>query len=277
MLMSKAFDTLRRASKIVVFLGMVCGFLVMGFGIHFTTKDIVKRRKAFTASVSFWSRLLLKLFNVKVNLVGFPKDDRNHLVISNHLGFFDDFIIAGHMPTMFVTSVELREAPVLGLLSEFAGCVYVEARNASNISNEMKDIESALNQGFNVVLYPEAKTTNGERVIPFKKTLLMSCAQTEANLLPTVLNFRYVNGEPMSDKWRDIVFWYKKTPLLGVLWNASAIRSCIVDWEYIKEIKVDAVSDRREVALLAQTLVEEKYVKIPLPVEFRGDSGALQI
>ena len=123
---------------------------------------------------------------------------------------------------MFVTSVELRETPVLGLLSEFAGCVYVEARNAANIANEMKDIQSALNQGFNVVLYPEAKTTNGEKVHPFKKTLLMSCAETQATLLPTVLNFRYVNGEPMSDKWRDIVFWYKKTPLPKVLWNVSA-------------------------------------------------------
>ena len=159
--MNKLFDVIRRSSKIAIFLGMVVGFLTMGFGIHFTTRDIVKRRKLFTASVSFWSRILLKLFNVKVNLVGFPKEKKNHLVISNHLGFFDDFIIAAHMPTMFVTSVELREAPVLGLLSEFAGCVYVEARNAANISNEMKDIESALNQGFNVVLYPEAKTTNG--------------------------------------------------------------------------------------------------------------------
>ncbi len=273
--MSKVFEALRRSSKIIVFLGMVCGFLLMGFSIHFTTKDVVKRRKLFTSSVSFWSRLLLKLFNVKVNLLGFPKENKNHLVISNHLGFFDDFIIAGHMPTMFVTSVELREAPVLGLLSEFAGCVYVEARNAANISSEMKDIESALNQGFNVVLYPEAKTTNGEKVLPFKKTLLMSCAQTEANLLPTVLNFRYVNGEPMSDKWRDVVFWYKKTPLLKMLWNSSAIRSCIVDWEYIQEIKVDSTSDRREVALQAQTLVEGKYVKIPLPEDFRGVSASI--
>lgn len=263
----KVFDSIRRVLKMLFFLAMMIGFLAMGFAIHLTTKDIVSRRKRFTASVSFWSRIVLGLFNVKVNLVNFSETKENHLVISNHLGFLDDFIIAAHLPTMFVTSVELREAPVLGILSEFAGCVYVEARNAAHISSEMKDIESALKQGFNVVLYPEAKTTNGEKVHPFKKSLIMSCAETKANLLPTVLNFRSVNGKPMSDKLRDIVFWYKKTPLLKVLWNVSAIRSCVVDWEFLAEIEVNGASVRKEIAFQAQTLVEERYIKIPLQVQ----------
>jgi len=246
------------------FLGLVAAFVFVGFFNHLTMANPIRRRKKFTNTVQVFSKVVLWLFNIEVTVINKPRNpSRNHLVIVNHLGFLDDFIVAATSPTMFVTSVELRETPVIGLLSEFAGCVYVEARDRSNIQNELKDIESALEQGFDVTLYPEAKTSDGQAVLPFKKTLLMSCAHTRATLLPAVLNFKTVNGEPMSDRVRDLVFWYTKRPVTSVIWSLCAIRSCQVEFEYLNEIHVTPESDRREVAALAQAQAEVKYVKIP--------------
>jgi 1-acyl-sn-glycerol-3-phosphate acyltransferase len=251
-------------SKIIFFLGLVVAFLAIGFVSHLTTKDVMRRRLKFTNTVHYFSKIILWLFNVKVKTINKPRNQaKNHLVIANHLGFLDDFIISASMPTMFVTSVELRKTPVVGLLSELAGCVYVESRNRANIANEMKDIESALKQGFDVTLYPEAKTTDGQMVHPFKKTLLMSCANTPADLLPTVINFKSVNGEAMTDRVRDLAFWYEKKPVLKVLWGLCAIRSCDVEFEFLHEIEVHSDSDHRQVAAEAQAQVDANYIQIP--------------
>ena len=132
----------------------------------------------------------------------------------------------------------------------------------------MKEIESALNQGFNAVLYPEGRTGSGEMVQAFKKTPLASCARTGANLLPAVLNFKTVKwDQKMQDSMRDLVFWYGKIPVLRVVWNISAIRSCQVELKFLNAIEVNEGSERREVAHLAQTQVEKNYIKIPRPQE----------
>ena len=92
----------------------------------------------------------------------------------------------------------MKETPFLGLLTEMAGCTYVERRSRDNIKNEIKDIEATLNEGFNVVIFPEGRSTNGEKVHPFKKSLLMACAESDANIMPAVANFRFINGEPIQ-------------------------------------------------------------------------------
>ena len=54
----------------------------------------------------FFADLFLRLFNIEVSTVNLPPPGKNHLIVVNHLGFLDDFIVAGMMPAMFITSVE---------------------------------------------------------------------------------------------------------------------------------------------------------------------------
>ncbi len=104
----------------------------------------------------------------------------------------------------------MRETPLLGLLTELGGCIFVERRSRTKILDDLKSIVRPLQRGFKVVLYPEATSTNGEQVLPFKKALMMAAARAGVPIQPVVINFPEINGEPFSLKTRDYVCWYER-------------------------------------------------------------------
>lgn len=255
---------LGRVSKLTVLLFIVLFFLAIAFAIHITTFNHIDRRQRFVNNAGKCSKFILWLFNIRLNVINPPSSTKMHLIVCNHLGFFDIFMISSAVPTVFITSMEMRETPFLGLLTEMGGCLYVERRSRENIHNEIDEIARVLNQKFNVVLYAEGASTNGERVYPFKKSLLMACAKSEANILPAVVNFREINGESMQHKFRDWVCWYGDMPFITAMWNATQIKNCQAELEFLPEIPVMENADRKDVAQQAFEVIESRYVKIPM-------------
>lgn len=237
----------------------VFSYLVTAFAIHFTNTNPQKRRKKFVKNVRRYSAIALKIFGMKVKYINRPPKSKHFLIVSNHLGFFDIFFMAAGTPTLFVTSVEMRETPVLGLLTEMGGCLYVERRSRENIHNEIKEIEKALNDGFNVVVYAEGTSGDGTKVLPFKKSLLTACTNSEANIMPVVLNYRKINGESVQDKFRDWVCWYGDISFAVSIWRASQISSAEVELEFLEEVHVSKDSDRRDVATKAEQQIRERF------------------
>jgi 1-acyl-sn-glycerol-3-phosphate acyltransferase len=243
----------------------VISYLFRAMIIHLTTTDSHQRRRKFAQNVSRSCAQGLKALNVEVKTSNNPSNCKRYLIVANHLGYLDIFAIASTVPCLFVTSVEMKETPFLGLLTEMAGCMYVERRNRANIHNEIKEIEAALNDGFNVVVYPEGRSTNGEMVHPFKKSLLMACAGSEANILPAVVNFDSINGEPMQHKFRDWVCWYGDMPFVSSVFQAAQMNQCLLKLDFLDEIIVNGSSNHKDIAASAQSQIEAQYIKIPLP------------
>ncbi|WP_291515665.1 lysophospholipid acyltransferase family protein [Bdellovibrio sp. ArHS] len=197
-----------------------------------------------------------------------PAESEKFLLVSNHMGFIDIMMLASCTPMLFVTSVEMRETPFLGLLTELGGCIYVERRSRTRILDEMKNIVETLRKGFRVVLYPEATSTNGERVLPFKKTLMMAAAHAGVPIQPVVINFRNINGEDFTLKWRDHVCWYGDIPFATAMWRAATLKSVTGEIEFLEQIVSTPEDDRGVIADKAHSLIASKFVPVKgLPVE----------
>jgi lyso-ornithine lipid O-acyltransferase len=248
--------------KLIIFVLFILAYVLTSLFWRIWTRDIVRRRHHYTHTVSFFCKIALWLIQFKVNVIGKPHKEESFLLVGNHLGMLDILVTASQHPTLFVTSVDMRQTPGLGFLTEMGGCLYVERRNRSNITNEIEEIRSVLNQGFSVALYPEGTSSNGEMVLPFKKSLLTAAAGTEVPILPMVVNYRRVNGEPMSDKWRDYVCWYGDQTFFPALIRIFTVHSVEVDIEFLEEIIVHSEEQRREVATRLQTMIESKYTPI---------------
>ncbi len=205
---------------------------------------------------------MLKAFGVELNVLNKPADSEKFLVVSNHMGFIDILLIGSVFPSVFVTSIEMRNTPFLGLITEMAGCVYVERRNREKISDELNSLISALKNGFKIVLYPEATSTNGEKVLPFKRTLMMAAAHAGVPIQPVVVNFREVNGEKFSTKWRDHLCWYGDMPFAVSLWNSLTLKSVKAEIEFLDQIHSTLDDDRGVVADKAHELISKKFVPV---------------
>lgn len=239
--------------------------LIIGFGIHFVTKDVVKRRRRFGKNASFWCARGARTLGLKVTPVNRPHGDKNFLVLSNHLGFVDVLIINSVFPSVFVTSQEMRETPVLGLICEIGGCIFIERRSREQIPQEIKVLAEALRQGFNVCLFPEGTSGDGSGILPLKKSLILANQGTGKDILPIVINYRKVNGEVVTHKWRDHLCWYGDMTFGGAIMRLSELKSVEVDVDFLDPIQVDEHSHRREVAAVVHKAMESRFVPILYP------------
>jgi 1-acyl-sn-glycerol-3-phosphate acyltransferase len=251
--------------KLSVFAILVVAYCAISLFWRVWSRDLVKRRHHYTHTVSFFCNLALRVIGLRTRTINHPANPKSYLIVGNHLGILDIFVLSSIHPSLFVTSVDMRETPGLGFLTEMGGCLYVERRNRSTVSENIIEIREALKQKFSVVIYPEGTSTNGERVLPFKKSLLVAAAGTGVPILPVIVNYRKVNGEPMSHKWRDHIFWYGDHGFFPHVIRLFGLRSIDVDLEFEKEMMVHSEQERREIAAHLQSVIEAKFTPVPMP------------
>ncbi|WII72195.1 lysophospholipid acyltransferase family protein [Bdellovibrio sp. 22V] len=266
--MEEIQTVVRGTFRLILFVLIISTFLLWSFLCHFALRDTQKRLKRFSRNSQFFSGLMLKVFNCDLKVINKPAPDEKFLLVSNHMGFVDILMLASASPMLFVTSNEMRETPFLGLLTEMGGCIYVERRSRTRILDEMKTIVAALRNGFRIVLYPEATSTNGERVLPFKKTLMMAAAHAGVPIQPVVVNFKSINDEDFSLKWRDHVCWYGDIPFVTSMWRSLSLKSVKAEIEFLEQIHPTVEDDRGVIADKAHSLIAAKFRPVKgLPVE----------
>lgn len=254
------YNKIRAAYRLIKFLVLISTYLMHGTIIYYTTKDLLSRRKKLTHSAHLYAIMIAKSFGVQVVCKNPISHDENSLLVGNHVGFIDILCLLSLSPSVFITSREMRNTPVLGEICELAGCAYVDRRNRMKIQDELQDIISVLKQGFRVVLYAEAGATNGEQVLPFKKTLMMAAGLADAPIRPFVFNYREVNGGPVKYKHRDSLCWHGDIGFLTSIWRSLQLETLVCEVEFLPLVYTKPEDDRTETALKLHAMVSEKYV-----------------
>lgn len=238
---------------------MLIGYIGEGLLIRSITKDLIERRRKYSRNAQKWNALACKAFGIKVIMKNAPPPGAPGLVIGNHIGIIDVMALASQMPPLYVTSEEMHETPVLGLLTEMGGCLYVERRNRGNIMHELGEMVNYLKKGFRVVIYPEATSHNGEEILPFKRTLLTAAAHAGVPIRPYVFNVIDVGGEDFNLGNRDSVCWYGDIPFHKTVWNSFGLKYIVVEFEFLPEVHTRVEDDRAEVADRLRDSIVEKF------------------
>lgn len=213
---------------------------------------------------SWFCKLVLGILSIKVKVYGqnILSKSKSYLLVGNHLSYLDVIIISANNPTNFVTSVEMKETPLLGWVCRLAGCIFVERRSRSKIGEEIKELSEALEKGLSIVVFPEATSTNGDAVLPFKKPLFAGSINSLTPVLPFCLNYRKLNEEEVNTTNRDLLFWYGGMSFVSHLWKVTGLSKVDVDLDYLEPINVNSQSKRQELAELSQRQVEKAYTKL---------------
>jgi len=209
--------------RMPMFLGVFLNFFVGGV----TIKLLVKDPRSFQSYIARWIQLHAKIIRLILNIritVGGGNGDSSldfrakHdvvLFVSNHLSYLDAVVLASLWPMLFVTSVEVKETLFLGHLARASGSLFVERRNRSRVSEEVGAIASAMLNGCSVMVFPEATSSNGEDVLPFKKSMFASAVLAGVPVRPLSLAYTHINGATSNRHNRDLVCWYGRMEFLG--------------------------------------------------------------
>jgi 1-acyl-sn-glycerol-3-phosphate acyltransferase len=226
-----------------------------------------RKRHARTRAISLWSRSLLWTLNFKVEAKPLPHlgkfGQSGTLLVANHLSFWDALALASQTQAVFVTSVEVRDTPLLGWICRAGGCIFVERRSRDRSGEERAEVAKALREGATVALFPEATSTNGSGVLPFKRSFFTSALAAGSPVIPICINYKEVDDEAISVKNRDLLFYYGNHDFFTQLSHAFHLRSAKIEVDVLEAIETQNTSmDREELTQRAYEAIVSRYQPI---------------
>ena len=191
--------------------------LVILLNYLFTTAFAPQKSKRFARAA--WlhrsSRRHLKIFGYSADVAGaIPK---NGLLVSNHLSYLDILAISATTPAVFVSKADVRRWPLFGWLAALAGTVFVERERRTLVVEVNREIQTALDAGVLVVIFPEGTSSNGETVLPFRTSLLEPAARGGHEISVGWIHYELDDGDARQEVcyWGDHSFFPHLINLLG--------------------------------------------------------------
>jgi len=259
-------SNLRSTRKMLIFaVAMISYFLVTLPFFPFIAFGSERVRLFITRILQLYSRFSLWFMGIEVRV----KDEQNlshkfsnGLIVCNHLSYLDVLILCAHYPSCFVTSVEIKNTPVLGQICQLAGCLFVERRNRSGLLREVQELTHALKNGLNVAIFPEATSTNGAGLLRFRRPLYEAAIDSRRPILSLCLNYERISDEEVCQANRDMVFWYDDMTFIDHLWSFFSLEKTQVSLALVDLIEESHVFDSTELASMTQQKIEVVYKPI---------------
>ena len=211
----------------------------------------------------YFHRLLLRLFRVRVVVHGNPPhQDRPTLVLSNHVSWMDIPVLGSLLPLSFIAKSDVAGWPVVGLFARLQRCIFIDRARKTHTAHVNTEVAHRLGQGDLIVLFPEGTTGDGNRLLPFRSSLVGGARAALAeptleriDLQPLAIVYVRRNGLPVTRRERPAIAWYGDMELASHL--AAFVREgsidAVVHWG--EPIPFDAASDRKRATANAEASV----------------------
>ncbi len=225
-------------------------------------RDSIKRRWFRIRASGVFNRWLLRGFGVRIRWKGLEKRpplDTPALYVGNHVSDLDALLINSSIPAIFVTSVEIAQTPVLGMLARLGGGMYVERRQRFTLLRELNEMVDFYHQGFSIALFPEGTSTDGSQLYPFKNALFRAAIAAEVPVVPLCLQYMAVDGQPLSPSNRDSIFYYGKMTFWSHLVRLCRVRTIDVEVSVLDPIPLRDTDSRKSVCHQAREAIARAY------------------
>ena len=220
-------------------------------------------RKLLVRNASCYGRVLLKLLGIRVATRGKQKilSGNSRIILANHLSYIDVIAISSVLPSVFITSHEVRDLPIEGIMAHCAGSVFVDRRSTTTLRKDIRVISQLLREGFTIVLFPEATSSPGESVLPFKSALLKAALDAGCDIVPVCINYHSIDGNSITKANRDRVFYYGDMELTRHLCALLKLRTIDMELTFLPSIP-SKNSARKKVASMAFESILHMYKSI---------------
>lgn len=207
--------TARALGRVLWFGWIVSSGIVVAW-VSFLFRRNLKRRAEW---MQWMSGRFVGMLGCKVHVTG--EIPRRGLVVANHLGYVDILVMGSVCPCVFVAKSDVREWPVFGLLARLAGTVFVRRKAPADAARQVDALGTVLRGGHPMVLFPEGTSSGGERVLPFRSSLLQAAVANDLEVTPGAIHYGVA---PPATVEGDIALW-GDMKLTSHLWNLLGIES----------------------------------------------------
>lgn len=165
------------------------------------------RHRARTLWLQRTGRHVGRIFQLQVHVDG--TIPARGLLISNHVSYVDIIALLSLAPAIFVAKREVKSWPVMGLMAQLGGTLFIDRQRRTHVGEINGDIQTALDVGALVVVFPEGTSSDGSTVLPFKSSLLEPATQQKHPLTIGRIHYTLADGadEAEVSYWGDDTFF----------------------------------------------------------------------
>jgi 1-acyl-sn-glycerol-3-phosphate acyltransferase len=206
----------------------------------------------------WYHRRCLQLFGIRVEVVGEPAAAKPCLFVANHSSYLDIPVLGSILPTSFVAKAEVAGWPLFGTLAKLQRTLFID-RRPSQVGNGQSAMAQRLTAGDNLVLFPEGTSSDGVRVLPFRRALFQTALEhaegLKLSVQPVSVFCVGMNGVVADRAARQTYAWYGDMELLPHLWRFCQLRSAVVRVIFHPVLDVTQAPDRQALAAIAEQSV----------------------
>ncbi len=199
-------------------LACALAFLAL-IGPHLLSLRFGTGRVAAWLPVAF-HRLFLRLFHVRVSVAGTPPGPREAaLIVGNHVSWLDIPVLGALRPLSFVAKSEIAGWPVVGTLARLQRSVFIDRSRRAHTAQVNTTLAGRLARGDLIVLFAEGTTGDGNRLLPFRSSLVGAAqgalaAGAHVRLQPLAIAYVRRHGLALTRTERPDIAWYGDMALM---------------------------------------------------------------
>jgi 1-acyl-sn-glycerol-3-phosphate acyltransferase len=202
----------------------------------------------------WWGRTFARVSDMRVKIRGTPPQG-SFFLVSNHVSYVDIPLLATFLDAAFIGKADLQTWPVLGWMIKSTGTVFIDRTRRKDLLRAMEAIDGYHKQGYGLVLFPEGTSTKGDRILPFKPSLLEYAATHHLPVHWATVSYRTPpDGPPASTS----VCWWGDDLLVPHVKNLVRLPSFEATVHFGEE-PIQS-KDRKELAQRLQAAMVEVFV-----------------
>ncbi len=247
---------MRGVLKFSLFFFCVTCFLLQHGLFELMVRNEERRLRLIMKSLKFWSRISLKILGIEVEASPTIGNEARFLV-ANHISYIDVLVLFSLYPSLFVTSVEIRETFLLGQITKLAGCFFVERRKnlrtPATLGYELDLMKKKFQAGFSVFIFPEGTSSTGTNLLPFKASYFQIPIDTQVGVSPLLIVYDQAS--------RSEVPWIGKMTFPDHLFRLCCLKEINVKIIELKSVSPMEEMDRFQLAEQTHTIMSEAYAQ----------------
>ena len=248
--------SIRAVYRLILFLIVSVGILTifcLGLIVCLNKKERRIRWKNWITSRL--AGIIASLMGLSMKIIGTPPQPPFFL-ISNHLSYIDILPFWKHLKTTFIAKSEIRKWPFFGLAARLFGVIFINRQNRKDINRVNKYIEENLGNDQGIILFPEGTSSKGEKVLPFKSSLLYYPASQKLPVYYASISYR-INGDGTKKAWKDVC-WWGDMDFLSHFWGLLKIKSWTAAVHFAKSPVMH--ENRKELTQKLQQKLTENFI-----------------
>ncbi len=140
-----------------------------------------------------WSSNMLRISGINRPSITFVSEaahfdrwPKEVIIVSNHASQLDINVCSNVIPRpiVYLAKQSIRKVPVLGLLNERVGTVFIDRKNSDSAKQSVDNLMASLSKGISVIVYPEGTRSTDGVLLRFKKGAFYLASDANVPVIP---------------------------------------------------------------------------------------------